>query len=160
MHICVCSPLEFRRIMPCQSSFTLFITDSKIRLQVHVSFLILARWNLFASNKRQQQQLSHCHGASVLFLMQFWNVAEVVLRERGERVGVVDERTWPSNASSPEHSGGSSFTLLVFLSFLFCSYYPQKKGFYWLFDYLCIEEWVPDNISLSAKKMCLHHLRQ
>lgn len=96
MDIRICPSLEFRRIMLCQSSFTSFITDSEIRLQVHVSFLILARWNLFASTERQQQQLSHCRSASVLsvkvFLMQLWNIAEVVLREQDECVGVDDER--------------------------------------------------------------------
>lgn len=75
MDICIRPSLEFRRIMLCHSGFTSFITDSEIRLRVYVSILVLARWNLCASTERQQQQLSHCHGASVLsvkvFLMPF-----------------------------------------------------------------------------------------
>lgn len=68
--VCTCL-LDFRRILRRQSGFTLFITDSKIRLQVHVSILILARWNLFASPRQQQQQLSQCRGASALSLGGF-----------------------------------------------------------------------------------------
>lgn len=41
-------------------SFTLFSKDSKFRRCMHVSILILARWNLFACTKWRQQQLSHC----------------------------------------------------------------------------------------------------
>lgn len=41
-------------------SFTVFRKDSKFRLRMHVSILILARWNLFACTEWRQQQLSHC----------------------------------------------------------------------------------------------------
>lgn len=96
MDICIRPSLEFRRIMLCHGGFASFITDSEIRLRVYVSILGLARWNLFASTERQQQQLSHCHGASVLsvkvVLMPSWNVAEVVFREQDECVGVDEER--------------------------------------------------------------------
>lgn len=85
-HISIRPSLEFRSLCFTQaaSHTHTFIPDSAIRLRVHVSILILARWNLFAPTQRQQQQLSHCHGAPVLSVQVvlipfcFWNVAEVV----------------------------------------------------------------------------------